>query len=75
MVCEHPPCWSDNEGGAEIPPPGRRALNEGQGLGAVMGLAKRKRKEAAMRWRIVSYLVLFFMVSGTTWFVLVWLLT
>lgn len=39
-----------------------------------MGLAKRKREEAARRWGIVSYLVLFFMVAGTTWLLLVWLL-
>ncbi len=40
-----------------------------------MGLARRKREEAVKRWRIVSYLVLFFVVSAVTWLVLVWLLT
>jgi hypothetical protein len=40
-----------------------------------MRSAKRKREEAVKRWRIVSYLVLFFAVSAATWVLLVWLLT
>ncbi len=26
MVCKQPPCWSDNEDGAETPPPVRTVL-------------------------------------------------
>ncbi len=32
-----------------------------------MGIAKRKREEAATRWRIVGYLVVFLMAGAVGW--------